>query len=94
MQPFCFDFGDRYFDFGQWRLAFRVYTELNAYTPAPGRGSTGVYESGFGVPFVPDPQHDIIPAIAFVEDTLDDHKDYIDEVIEVARRYGRRKGIL
>lgn len=80
----------------RWNDIFEKYCRVTYHLnhPAPGRGSTGVYESGFGVPFVPDPQHDIIPAIAFVEDTLDDHKDYIDEVIEVARQYGRRKGIL
>ena len=35
MQPFCFEFGDRYFEFGPWQMAFRVYTESNVYTPDP-----------------------------------------------------------
>ena len=62
--------------------------------PAPGRGSTGVYESGFAEPFVPDPERDIIPAIAFVDDTLPDWAHEVDLRIEAARTYGRRKGIL
>jgi hypothetical protein len=37
MQPFSFDFGERWFPFGPWRLAFRIYTDRNVYTPAPGR---------------------------------------------------------
>ncbi|MBI2195363.1 MAG: hypothetical protein HYU36_25560 [Planctomycetes bacterium] len=35
MQPFCFEFGDRFFPIGRWQLAFRVYTESNVYTPSP-----------------------------------------------------------
>ncbi len=35
MQPFCFEFGDRYIDAGHYQIAFRIYTEFNVYTPDP-----------------------------------------------------------
>ena len=80
----------------QWNEIFEKYCRVtyHLYHPAPGRGSTGVYDCGFRKPFVPDPQRDVIPAIAFVEDTLADHGDHIEAVIESAQQYGRRKGIL
>jgi hypothetical protein len=62
--------------------------------PAPGRGSTGVYEHGFLTPFTPDPDLDVIPAVAFVEDTLARHADEVDRCIEVAKSYGRRTGVI
>jgi len=62
--------------------------------PAPGRGSTGVYERGFLPPEVPDPDRDIIPAIAFVEDTLSEHAREVNRRIEIAKQYGKRTGIL
>jgi hypothetical protein len=80
----------------RWHEVFEQYcrTTYHLYHPAPGKGSTGVYESGFSSPFVPDPDRDIIPCIAFVDDTLERHRGYIGKVIEAARRYGRRKRIL
>lgn len=80
----------------QWNEIFEKYCRVtyHLYHPAPGKGSTGVYDCGFRSPFVPDPDRDVIPAIAFVEDTLADHQDHVTAVIESALRYGRRKGIL
>lgn len=79
----------------RWNEIFEKYCRVTYHLnhPAAGRGSTGVYESGFGTPFVPDPDRDIIPAIGFVEGTLEEHSDHVDSVIEAARRYGERKGI-
>jgi len=80
----------------QWNEIFEKYCRVtyHLYHPAPGKGSTGVYDCGFREPFLPDPDKDIIPAIAFVEDTLENHQEDIDTVIECAKRYGQRKGIL
>lgn len=80
----------------QWNSTFERYCRIAYHLnhPAPGRGSTGVYESGFRTPFLPDPQRDIIPTLAFVEDTLECHREAIEAHVEVAKAYGRRKGIL
>jgi hypothetical protein len=55
--------------------------------PAPGRGSTGVHEAGFGT-F--DPQTlmlrpDAIPTLNVVDDTLTKHRDVMAAVIRKAR---------
>ena len=58
------------------------------------RQSTGVYDCGYREPFLPDPEKDIIPAIAFVEDTFEIYRDVVDQTIEIGKAYGRRKGII
>lgn len=71
-------------------------TTYHLIHPAPGaggRGSTGVYEHGYLEPFVPDPGIEAIPAISFVDDTLDRYADEVASRIEAARAYIRRKGI-
>ena len=80
----------------QWNDIFEKYCRVtyHLYHPAPGKGSTGVYDCGLREPFVPDPEQDIIPALAFVEDTFSEHQDAIDATVEVALRYAKRKGIL
>ena len=81
--------------FEQWNEIFEKYCRMtyHLYHPAPGRGSTGVYDCGLRQPFVPDPERDVIPAIAFVEDTMAEHTDAVDTIVEVAKRYGGRKNI-
>lgn len=53
----------------------------------PGRGSTGVFESGYAPyePLPPEPYN--IPTIAFVDGTLDAAPDAVDAAIARARRY-------
>ncbi|MBI4023868.1 MAG: hypothetical protein HY360_02740 [Verrucomicrobia bacterium] len=76
-----------------WPQIFEKYarTTYHLIHPAPGRGSTGVYEAGFMPPLAPDPKHDVIPAISFVEDTLKRHRREIELRIHAARRYLTRK---
>jgi len=82
--------------FARWNEIFEKYCRVTCHLvhPAPGRGSTGVYEAGFTTPVVPDPDADVIPALAFVEDTLKEQGKAIDRHIEIAKKYGRRKGII
>ena len=37
MQTLSFDFNERWFDVEPWPMAFRVFTEVNVYTPDPAR---------------------------------------------------------
>jgi hypothetical protein len=78
-----------------WTSVFDRYcrTTYHLIHPAPGRGSSGVYEAGFVGTFEPDPILNAIPAISFVNDTLPDHRDAIDRRIEIAKTYIRRTGI-
>ncbi len=80
----------------QWNEIFEKYCRqtYHLYHPAPGHGSTGVYDCGYREPFLPDPEKDIIPAIAFVEDTFEIYRDVVDQTIEIGKAYGRRKGII
>jgi len=54
--------------------------------PAPGRGSSGVHESGFGH-FRPDVQKDqvTIPTITLVDDTFDKYREVMAQVIAGAK---------
>lgn len=56
--------------------------------PAPGRGSSGVHESGFGR-FRPDVAEDqpVIPTITVVDDTFDKYRDTMAQVIEQAKSW-------
>ena len=78
-----------------WPTVFDRYcrTTYHLIHPAPGRGSSGVYEAGYLDPFEPDPNLNAIPAISFVNDTLHDHRHAIDRHIEIAKTYMQRKGI-
>lgn len=53
--------------------------------PAPGRGSSGVHESGFGR-FRPNisPNQPVIPTITVVDDTFDKYRDVMAQVIQQA----------
>jgi hypothetical protein len=55
--------------------------------PAPGRGSTGVHEAGFGK-FSPELSKNplTIPTITVVDDTFDKHRDLMAQVIAEAKQ--------
>jgi hypothetical protein len=55
--------------------------------PAPGRGSSGVHEAGFG-PFNPKSlnlKEEQIPTITVVDDTFEKHRDVMAEIIQRAK---------
>ena len=53
----------------------------------PSRGSTGVHELGYR-PYKPRPLEEaFIPTIAFVDQTFEESKDELDDVIDRARQY-------
>ena len=55
--------------------------------PAPGRGSSGVHESGFGH-FNQDTLNlgkEQIPTITVVDDTFEKHRDAMTEIIQKAK---------
>lgn len=56
--------------------------------PAPGRGSSGVHESGFGH-FRPNVRQDqpVIPTITVVDDTFDKYRDVMAQVIQQANSW-------
>jgi hypothetical protein len=56
--------------------------------PAPGRGSSGVHESGFGH-FRPNVRKDqpVIPTITVVDDTFDKYRDVMAQVIQEANTW-------
>ena len=57
---------------------------------APGRGSTGVHESGV-CPYVrPRSDHPAIPTLGLVDDTLPQHSKEVEAVIKVAKDWARR----
>jgi hypothetical protein len=81
-----------YHVFSEWGYppAFSKYSRAFQHLshPAPGRGSSGVHESGFG-------QFDLgtlglndlqIPTITVVDDTFDRHRDVVMAIIERARQ--------
>ncbi|HEX9898173.1 MAG TPA: hypothetical protein VGC81_03050, partial [Candidatus Methylomirabilis sp.] len=81
----------------QWGEIFHRYCRTTSHLicPAPaspnGRGSTGVYEQGFLEQWEVDPQSPAIPAIAFVDDTLERNADEVDRRLELARQWGEQR---
>lgn len=69
-------------------LAFSKYCRsfYHLSTPAPGRGSSGVHESGFGHfrPHIGKDQF-TIPTITVVDDTFAKHRNVMEEIIEGAK---------
>lgn len=59
--------------------------------PAPGRGSSGVHEAGFGKFSATLPPAPTIPTITVVDDTFDKHRDLMGQVIAAAKE---RAGIV
>jgi hypothetical protein len=75
----------------RWRKYSRFFQHLSS--PAPGRGSSGVHESGFGR-FDPNTlslSPNAIPTLQVVDDTFTAHRDAMEEIIRRARA---RAGIL
>ena len=64
----------------------RAFYHLSS--PAPGRGSSGVHESGFGR-FRPEVRkgQESIPTITVVDDTFDKYRDVMAEVISDAKKW-------
>ena len=71
--------------------AFEKYSRAFQHlsSPAPGRGSSGVHESGFGHfnPKTLSLNEHLIPTITVVDDTFDRHRDVMAAII--ARAKGR-----
>ena len=68
-----------------WRKYAKFFQHLSA--PAPGRGSSGVHESGFGR-FNPDTlnlNENAIPTLQVVDDTFTQHKDVMSAIIRKAK---------
>jgi hypothetical protein len=68
----------------------RAFQHLSA--PAPGRGSSGVHESGFGR-FNPTSLNigkEQIPTITVVDDTFEKHRDVMTEMIQRAKERGSK----
>ena len=60
--------------------------------PAPGRGSSGVHESGFGrfSPQTLNLGREQIPTITVVDDTFEKHRDLMTEIIQKAKERGSK----
>jgi hypothetical protein len=74
--------------------AFKKYCRAFQHlsSPAPGRGSSGVHESGFGH-FDPKSlslREEQIPTITVVDDTFEQHRDIMAEIIKQAKERGGR----
>jgi hypothetical protein len=69
--------------------AFKKYCRAFQHlsSPAPGRGSTGVHESGFGHfdPKTFSLRDEQIPTITVVDDTFERHRDVMAEIIKRAK---------
>ncbi len=68
--------------------AFQKYSRSYEHLshPAPGRGSSGVHESGFGhFRAQGSPEQPVIPTITVVDDTFDKYKDEMKQIIEGAK---------
>jgi hypothetical protein len=71
---------------GRWGKYSRNYSHLSS--PAPGRGSSGVHESGFGrfnnetLGIYPT----TIPTLQVVDDTFEKHRDVMAAIILKARQ--------
>lgn len=75
----------------QWSKYSRSFQHLSS--PAPGRGSSGVHESGFGR-FNPETlslSPHTIPTLQVVDDTFTKHRDVMAEIIQRAKQ---RAGIV
>ena len=69
----------------RWQKYSRFYQHLSA--PAPGRGSSGVHESGFGH-FNPETLNlspNAIPTLQVVDDTFTKHRDVMAAIISKAK---------
>jgi hypothetical protein len=65
-------------------------TASHLFTGAPGRCSTGVFESGHSPFHVPSPDSPTIPTAAIVDDTLPAHAEQMEAVVKAAREWAGR----
>jgi len=85
------EFIPMYHSFGQTLVADLVQRHAKFFQhlshPAPGRGSTGVHEAGFGRwnPQTLSLTDTTIPTLNIVDDTFDSHRDDMDAVIQRAK---------
>jgi len=83
-----------YHSFGQTLVADIVQRHARFFQhlshPAPGRGSTGVHEAGFGRwnPQTLSLSETAIPTLSIVDDTFDEHRSEMDAVIQRAKTRG------
>ena len=81
-----------YHSFGQTLVAGEVQRHARFFQhlshPAPGRGSTGVHEAGFGRwnPQTLSLTEHTIPTLNVVDDTFDTYRAEMDAVIQEAKR--------
>jgi len=69
----------------RWQKYSRFFQHLSS--PAPGRGSSGVHESGFGR-FNPETlslSPNAIPTLQVVDDTFDKYRDVMTAIISKAK---------
>lgn len=82
--------------FGMHRGYFikREATFSHLISSAPGKGSTGVHEAGFGYPLVVGEGQASIPTIIFVDDTFSDQREATAKNIAAANRRFAKRGRL
>ena len=86
------EFIPMYHSFGQTLIANRIQQHAKFFQhlshPAPGRGSTGVHEAGFGRwnPGTLSLTEQTIPTLNVVDDTFDTYRDEMDAVMNEAKR--------
>lgn len=69
-----------------------VFSHLIA--SAPGKGSTGVHEAGFGYPSMISEEQGSIPTAIFVDDTFSDYrKETAEAIARAKRRFAKRGGL-
>ena len=89
------EFIPMYHSFGQPLVAGEVQRHARFFQhlshPAPGRGSTGVHEAGFGRwnPQTLSLTEITIPTLNVVDDTFDTYRAEMDAVIQEAKRRAR-----
>jgi hypothetical protein len=86
------EFIPMYHSFGQTLIAPRIQQHARFFQhlshPAPGRGSTGVHEAGFGRwnPRTLSLTEQTIPTLNVVDDTFDTYRNEMDAVISEAKK--------
>lgn len=89
--PLCHSSASNFESFNSYYEDYNRVT-YHLYHPAP-TGSTGVYETGYQEPFLPDPEENIIPCLAIVNDTMKNNMPEVRKHIEISKAYLNRKNI-
>ncbi len=70
---------------GRFSKYCRTFRHLS--NPAPGRGSSGVHESGFGIFNLEGQTHgNALPTITVADDTFENHKEEMSKIIAAAKQ--------